>query len=94
MARCGSTVVEHKSHHPKVTGLSQADVSGAGRNTMGKKYFLKSHNQQWQRSGRTHVLTSQGQRFEYIFRLLTLGERNSKRSLWMPNLDLYFKTFC
>jgi hypothetical protein len=42
MARCGGTVVKHKSHHPKVKGLSQADVSGAGRNTMGKLIFVNN----------------------------------------------------
>ncbi len=42
MARCGSTVVEHKSHNPKVKGLSQADVAGAGKKAMAKLFFVNN----------------------------------------------------
>jgi hypothetical protein len=36
MARCGRTVVERKSHHHKVEGLSQAAVAGVRRKTVEK----------------------------------------------------------
>jgi hypothetical protein len=39
MARCGSTVVEHKSHHLKVKGLSQTAAAGVMRKTMEKYSF-------------------------------------------------------